>query len=202
MSREIVEQVSIKILPIALDVNSIELTDSQFYKLCRANKELKLELTAQGELIIMAPTSSLTGWRNAKINYYLTAWSERDTTGLTFDSSTGFRLPNGAKRSPDASWARLTKWNCLTEEEKEGFAPICPDFVVELRSTDDVLSKLQEKMLEYIDNGAELGWLFDPKNKDVYVYCPNQPEVCLHNPETISADPTLSGFTLRLSNIW
>lgn len=202
MSREIVEQTSMRLLPIALDVNTMEMTDEQFYKLCRANKEVKLELTAQGELIIMAPTGSLTGWRNAKINYYLTAWSERDATGLTFDSSTGFRLPNGAKRSPDASWVRLPKWNCLTEEEKEGFAPICPDFVVELRSTDDVLSKLQEKMLEYIDNGAELGWLFDPKNKDVYVYRPNQPEVCFYNPETISADPTLPGFTLRLSNIW
>lgn len=202
MSREIIEQLPAKTLPIVLDVNTLEITDEQFYKLCRANKELKLELTAQKELIIMAPTGSLTGWRNAKITYYLTAWAERDSTGLTFDSSTGFTLPNGAKRSPDASWVRRNKWDSLTDEEKEGFAPICPDFVIELRSTDDVLSKLQEKMLEYLDNGAEMGWLFDPKNKNVYIYRPNLPEECLHNPETISADPILPGFTLTLSNIW
>ncbi|MBN8723485.1 MAG: Uma2 family endonuclease [Acidobacteria bacterium] len=202
MSREIREQTSLKTLPIALDVNTMGMTDEQFYKLCRANKELKLELTAQGELIIIAPTGSLTGWRNAKITHYLTAWSEKTANGLTFDSSTGFVLPNGAKRSPDASWVRQERWDCLSEEEKEGFAPICPDFVVELRSADDVLSKLQEKMLEYIENGAKLGWLFDPKNKNVYIYQPNQPEECLQNPETISADPILPGFTLKLKNIW
>lgn len=202
MSKEIIIQNNMAILPLTLNMSSLALTDEEFYKLCNENKELKLELTSLGELIIMAPTGSLTGWRNAKLNYYLTAWSEVNATGLTFDSSTGFVLPNGAKRSPDASWVRQDKWDNLTEEEKEGFAPICPDFVVELRSPDDSLSKLQEKMLEYIDNGASLGWLFDPKNNNVYIYRPNQAEECLRNPKNISADPVLPGFTFELKNIW
>ena len=162
MTRETVEQALSMSLPIALDVHSVHLSDEQFYQLCRDNRDLRLELTAEGELIIMPPTGSLTGWRNAKINYRLTAWAEADGTGLTFDSSTGFTLPNGTKRSPDAAWIKRERWEALTEKEQEGFAPLCPDFVAELRSPDDSLSTLQDKMAEYVENGAKLGLLFDP----------------------------------------
>ncbi|MEW6212126.1 MAG: Uma2 family endonuclease [Acidobacteriota bacterium] len=189
-------------LPIALDIHSVHLTDAQFYQICADNKDLRLELTAQGELIIMPPTGSLTGWRNARINYYLTAWAEQDGTGLTFDSSTGFTLPNGAKRSPDAAWIKRERWESLTEKEQEGFAPLCPDFVMELRSPDDSLSTLQDKMVEYIENGAQLGWLFDPKARRVYIYRPGSDLELLDNTETISGESVLPGFVLRLKDIW
>jgi Uma2 family endonuclease len=202
MTREIVEPVASMSLPIALDIHSVHLSDEQFYQLCRNNRDLRLELTAEGELIIMPPTGSLTGWRNAKINYKLTAWAETDGSGLTFDSSTGFTLPNGAKRSPDAAWIIRERWDVLTEKEQQGFAPICPDFVAELRSPDDSLSTLQEKMAEYIENGAQLGILFDPKTKRVHIYRPGQPVETLENPESISGEPILAGFRLSLKDVW
>jgi Uma2 family endonuclease len=202
MTTDVLKQAPSASLPIAVDVHSLHLTDEQFYQLCRDNPDLRFELTAQGELIIMPPTGSLTGWRNANINHRLTAWAETDGSGLTFDSSTGFRLPNGAKRSPDAAWIRRDRWDALTEEEKEGFAPICPDFVMELRSPDDSLSSLQDKMTEYIENGAQLGWLLDPKTKRVYVYRPEKPVECLEQPESVSGDPILVGFVLKLKDIW
>jgi Uma2 family endonuclease len=202
MSRETPEQVSPISLPIALDMHSVPLTDAQFYQICADNKDLRLELTAQGELIIIPPTGSLTGWRNARINYYLTARAEQDGTGLTFDSSTGFTLPNGAKRSPDAAWIKRERWESLSEKEQEGFAPLCPNFVVELRSPDDSLWVLQEKMAEYIENGAQLGWLLDPKARRVYIYRPGASVELLDNPETISGESVLPGFTLRLKDIW
>lgn len=202
MTSEPVEQVSLMSLPIALDIHSVQLSDEQFYRLCSDNRDLRLELTAEGELIIMPPTGSLTGWRNARINYRLTAWAEADGTGLTFDSSTGFTLPNGAKRSPDAAWIKRERWEALTEKEQQGFAPICPDFVAELRSPDDSLSTLQAKMVEYIENGAQLGLLFDPKTKRVYVYRPEQPMETIENPAAISGDPILTGFSLNLKDIW
>jgi Uma2 family endonuclease len=202
MTSEPVEHVSLMSLPIALDIHSVQLSDEQFYQLCSDNRDLRLELTAEGELIIMPPTGSLTGWRNAKINYRLTAWAEADGAGLTFDSSTGFTLANGAKRSPDAAWIKRERWEALTEKEQQGFAPICPDFVAELRSPDDSLSTLQAKMVEYIENGAQLGLLFDPKTKRVYVYRPGQPVETLEDPEAISGDPILTGFRLNLKDIW
>ena len=202
MSTDTVEQPLRVQFPLELDVHSIQLTDEQFYRLCQDNQDWKFELTAQGELIIMPPTGSMTGWRNARIIHRLTAWAESEGSGLTFDSSTGFTLPNGAKRSPDASWVKRERWNALTEQEKEKFAPLCPDFVVELRSPDDSLTTLQEKMAEYIENGAQLGWLIDPKNKQVYVYRPGQPVECLDNAETVSGDPVLPGCGFILKDIW
>lgn len=187
---------------ITLDVHSVGLSDEQFFRLCQDNRELRMELTAQGELIIMTPTGSKTGWRSGKIFHRLTAWAEQDRSGLTFDSSTGFTLPNGAKRSPDAAWIRRERWEALTEEEQEVFAPICPDFVLELRSPADKLSMLQDKMLEYMENGAQLGWLIDPKERRVYIYRQGQPEECLENPETIAGDPLLNGFILNVQDIW
>jgi Uma2 family endonuclease len=187
--------------PLTLDVRSIGMTDAQFYRLCCDNPELRFELTARRELVIAAPTGSKTGWRNSKLNQRLANWAEQDGSGLAFDSSTGFSLPNGAKRSPDASWLHRERRGALTEREQEGFAPLCPDFVVELRSPEDRLPVLQDKMTEYLQNGAQLGWLIDPADKCVYVYRPGQPEERLQDPATISGDPVLLGFVLSLADI-
>jgi Uma2 family endonuclease len=200
MTREFLEQEAP--FALALDVHSVGFTDEQFYQLCQDNEALRLELTAEGELIIMPPTGGITGSRNALITARLTVWAEKDGTGLSFDSSTMFCLPNGAKRSPDAAWVQRERWDALTEDEREGFVPVCPDFVLELRSATDRLSFLQDKMQEYIANGAQLGLLIDPKSKQAYVYRNNQPVECLDDPQPISGDPVLAGFVLDLKDIW
>jgi len=187
---------------LTLNFQSIEPTDEQFYQLCRDNPDLRFELTAQRELVIMAPTGSKTGWRNSRLNQRLANWAEQDGTGLCFDSSTGFTLPNGAKRSPDASWVKRERWDALSPEQQEGFAPLCPDFVVELRSPEDRLSALQDKMSEYIQNGAQLGWLIDPIEECVYICRPGQEAESAERPETISGEPVLPRFVFRLSEIW
>jgi Uma2 family endonuclease len=187
---------------LPLNLQSLRLNDEQFQDLCTDNPDLRFELTAEGELIIMPPTGSMTGWRNSKLSARLFIWAEADGTGICFDSSTLFSLPNGAKRSPDASWVRLERWNRLTEDEKEGIAPVCPNFVADLRSPTDSLSTLQDKMIEYIENGAQLGWLIDPKNKRIYIYRPNQTAEVLENPDSVSGEPVLKGFVLNLSEIW
>lgn len=184
----------------SLDVKDV-LTAEQFEKLASNNPDLRLELTADGELIIMPPTGSKTGLRNARITELLSTWSRIDGTGLCFDSSTGFALPNGARRSPDASWVKLARWQNLSESEQDGFAPICPDFVIELRSQTDLLRTLQEKMLEYMENGATLGWLIDSVQRRLYVYRPNQVVAIIEDPESVSAEPEL-GFVLNLRELW
>jgi Uma2 family endonuclease len=178
------------------------MTHEQFYEFCQANRDLRIERTASGEVIIMPPAFSDTGNRNGKIFQQLANWADQDGTGETFDSSAGFTLPNGATRSPDASWIKLERWNALTEEQKASFAPICPNFVIELRSSSDTLSGLQDKMQEYIANGASLGWLIDRRNRKVYICRPNQELEILENPETVSGDPELPGFVLRMAKIW
>ena len=188
--------------PVALDVHSVRLTDEQFHRLCQDNEDLRLELTADGELIIMAPTGGTTGVRNADITTQITIWAKKDRTGISLDSSTMFCLPNGAKRSPDAAWVRRERWDALSEKERESFVPLCPDFVLELRSATDSLSALQEKMQEYMANGAQFGLLLDPKSKQAYVYRPNQTVERLDNPQTIAGDPVLPGFVLDLKDIW
>jgi Uma2 family endonuclease len=188
--------------PVRLNVQGLKITDEQFALLCQENPELRLELTAQGELIIMPPTGSKTGWRNNEISYALTAWAKTNGTGITFDSSTLFTLPNGAKRSPDASWTRRDRWTALSLEEQEGFAPLCPEFVVELRSPSDRLSDLQEKMQEYIANGSLLGWLIDPIEKRVHIYRPGLPIEILSDPISVSGDPVLPGFVLLVRELW
>lgn len=179
---------------LVVSVECLRLTDEQFYQLCRENSDLQFELTAQKELVIMTPTGSKTGWRNAKLTQRLANWTEKDDTGIAFDSSAGFTLPNGAKRSPDAAWVRRERWETLTQEQQDTFAPICPDFVVELRSPENSLLLLQNKMLEYMENGSQLGWLLDPDNKQVHVYRLGKPAVRLEDPEIISGDPVLPGF--------
>lgn len=150
----------------------------------------------------MPPTGMKTGMRNHTLAIRLGLWNEQVGFGVAFDSSTMFTLPNGAKRSPDASWVRRELWDTLTEKQQEGTGPLCPDFVVELRSPSDRLPILQEKMQEYIDNGARLGWLIDPIEKKVYVYRPSQPMEMLDNPTTLSGDPTLPGFVLPVQELW
>ena len=177
-------------------------TPKHFERLCAKYTDLRLELTSTGELIAMPGTGSQTGRRNSNLNYQLTAWTEKDETGVCFDSSAMFALPNNARRSPDASWVRREKWDRLSEKQKEGFAPLCPDFVVELRSPSDRLPVLLNKMSEYMANGASLGWLIDPFKRQVYVYRPDDEVVILDNPETVSGDPLLPGFKLNLTKLW
>jgi Uma2 family endonuclease len=180
----------------------VKMTDEQFYEFCQANQNLRIERTAAGEVIIMSPTFSDTGNRNSKITAQLEVWAEQDETGEVFDSSTGFTLPNGAMRSPDASWINLERWNALSDAQKASFAPICPDFVIELRSSSDTLSGLQAKLQEYIENGAALGLLIDRQAHAVHVYRPNREPEILENPATVSGEPELPGFELRMARIW
>ena len=185
----------------SLDVSSVCLTDDQFSRLCSDNPELRIELTADRELIIMSPTGYETGWRNAKITQRLANWTEQDSTGICFDSSTLFTLPNGAKRSPDASWIQKVRCERLSSEERSTFAPICPDFVAELRSPSDTIADLQEKMADHIRNGARLGWLLDPVEKRVHIYRPRQGPECLENPEYVTGEDVLSGFKFNFQEI-
>ena len=178
------------------------ITPEQFEEICRNHSELRLELTSTGELIVMPPTGSETSVRNADLIIQLGVWTKKDGTGICFESSNVFALPSGARRSPDAAWAKREKWESLTKRQKQGFAPICPDFVVELRSPTDRLPQLRKKMVEYIENGASLGWLIDPSEFRVYVYKPHHEVVILESPKTVSADPLLPGFTLSLIDIW
>lgn len=187
-------------LPPTLEL-TIELTDEQFFQLCQNNRDLRFERAASGELIIMPPTGSDTGRRNVKITTQLEVWSSRNNLGIVFDSSTGFKLPNGADRSPDASWVRRDHWDTLSPEQKQGFAPLCPDFIVELCSPSDSLEKVRAKMQEYMDNNARLGWLINPKSAQVEVYRLNQDVEILQSPATLSGEDVLPGFVLFLQEI-
>ena len=178
------------------------ITDEQFYQLCAANRELKLERTAKGDLIIMPPTGGGTGKRNSDINLDLGLWNRQTQLGIVFDSSTCFKLPNGGERSPDAAWISLAKWEALTLEQQEKFPPICPDFIIELRSPSDSLKPLQDKMQEYMDNGCRLGWLINRQNRQVEIYRQGQEKQTLENPSTLSGEDILPGFILNLQLIW
>lgn len=180
----------------------VELSDAQFYDFAQLNRDLRIERNAQGELIIMPPTGGETGERNAEITTQLRVWAKQNATGATFDSSTGFRLPDGAIRSPDASWIRHARLARLSAEAKKKFIPLCPDFVIELRSATDSLNVLQDKMQEYLHNGAQLGLLLDPEQRRVYIYRPETLVEEVESPETISGEPVLSGFVLDLREIW
>ncbi len=180
----------------------IELTDDQFFEFCQLNRDIRIERTAQGEIEIMPPAGGKTSERNSEANFQLRLWAKKDGTGATFDSSGGFRLPNGATRSPDAAWISHGRLAGLAVEAREKFIPLCPDFVIEIRSPTDSLASLQRKMQEYIDNGAQLGFLLVPQTRRVYVYRPQQPVDILENPETLAGDPVLPGFVLDLREIW
>jgi Uma2 family endonuclease len=177
-------------------------TPEQFEQLCRDYSELRLELTSTGELIAMPGTGFETGRRNADLTSQLATWSRIDGSGICCDSSTIFALPNGARRSPDASWVKREKLDHLSAHQRERFGPFCPDFVVELRSSSDRLADVRDKMLEYMENGASLGWLIDPYKRRVYIYQPDREVLILENPETVSGEPLLPGFTLNLTELW
>lgn len=180
----------------------LKLTDDMFHELCQLNRDLRLERTAKGELIIMPPTGGETGSRNSEITRQLGNWRKSDGTGVAFDSSTGFKLPNGAHRSPDGSWIERSRLAQLTLEQKKKFLPLCPDFAIELRSPSDDLDVVKARMEEYLACGLLLGWLIDPEEKAVYVYRPNVPVQKLENIQEIAADPELPGFVLDLREIW
>ena len=188
---------------ITLNLDAIiHLTDEQLYQLCQTNRDVKFERTAAGELIVMPPTGGETGDRNAEITFQLRAWNKRTELGKTFDSSTGFKLPNGADRSPDAAWIKLERWEGLTPEQRRKFPPLAPDFVVELRSATDDLKSLQDKMQEYRDNGVRLGFLIDPQNQRVEIYRLVRDVELLESPTSLSGENLLPGFVLDLSQIW
>src|SRR5260370_11814309 len=190
-------------LPPHLLVNVKDIiTPEQFEELCRANRDLRLELTSTGELIAMPPTGSKTGMRNSNLNFQLADWAQKDCTGISFDSSAGFTLPNRAILSPDAAWIKREKWDALSEDEQEGFAPLCPDFVVEIRSRSDNLPPLESKMLEYIANGARLAGLIDPLKHRVYIYAPGREVVALENPTVVFGVTVLPGLQLRMTQLW
>lgn len=180
----------------------IKLTDEQFYQLCRTNPDVKFERNATGEIIIMSPTGGETGNFNSEINADFVIWNRQTKLGKVFDSSTCFKLPNGAARSPDVAWVKQSRWNTLTSEEKEKFPPIAPDFVLELMSPTDSLKETQKKMQEYIENGVKLGWLVNRKNRSVEIYRQGKAVELLDSPTELSGEDVLPGFVLNLQFIW
>lgn len=188
---------------ITLNLNTImQLTSEQFYQLCQENPELELERTANGELVVMPPTGGETGKTNSNINAQLWLWNEQTQLGEVFDSSTGFILPNGAIRSPDAAWLEKSRWLSLTDEQKEKFIPLCPDFAIEILSPSDILKKTEAKMEEYINNGCHLGWLIDRQKHKIEIYRPNQTVEVLQSPQSVSGENVLPQFNLNLQKVW
>ena len=186
---------------LVLNVENVGLTEEQFFRLCSDNRDLFMELTAQKELIIMAPEGLNSSERGTILTTDLTIWARKDGTGIAYGPAAGYKLPNGAIRGPDASWVRRDRLAAFTKEELEKFGHLCPDFAAEVMSPSNTLTELQEKMSEYIANGARLGWLIDPYDARVYVYRPGHPVECLENPGTISGDPVLPGFVFEVSEI-
>ncbi|NET33327.1 MAG: Uma2 family endonuclease [Cyanothece sp. SIO1E1] len=185
------------VAPVALNLDGVGLTDEQFYNLCCANRDLKLERTARGELVIMPPVGGLSGEREADLITDLNLWNRQTKLGKVFSSSTIFRLPRGGDRSPDAAWVKLGRWNALTLRAQEGFPPLCPDFVIQLRSKTDKLKALQDKMQEYLESGLQLGWLINPQDEKVEIYRPNQIVEIAQFPVSLSGEDILPGFVLN-----
>ena len=181
---------------------SLKFTDDKFVEMVAANKDLRLELSSQGKLSIMSPTGGETGDRNLELGGQVWFWNRQKGLGKAFDSSTGFKLPNGATRSPDVSWIKIERWNALTTEQRKKFLPLCPDFVIELVSESDDLADTQAKMREYIANDLRLGWLINPKSQQVEIYRPNQEIEILQSPANLSGEDVLPGFILDLQPIF
>jgi Uma2 family endonuclease len=190
-------------LPLVLRLRpALDVSEDQFFALCQLNRDLRLERNAKGELLIMPPAGGETGQRNAQITWQLVGWANRDGTGVPFDSSTGFKLPNTAVRAPDAAWMLRTRYEQIPAAQRKQFIPACPDFVLELRSPSDRLVDAQDKMTEYVANGARLGWLIDSEPRHVYVYRPNAAVERLENPSRVDGAAVLPGFVLELRTIW
>jgi Uma2 family endonuclease len=188
-------------LTLKLD-SVVRLTDEQFYQLCQDNPELKLERAATGELIVMSPTGGETGKQNFDLVIALGVWNQRTGLGVGFDSSTGFKLPNGSDRSPDVAWIPNARWDALTPAQRKRFLPLCPDFLVELLSPSDSWEAGETKMQEYQDNGNRLGWLIDPESRKVAIYRLGQAIEVLESPASLSGEDVLPGFVLNLQIIW
>ena len=187
---------------LVLNVENVGLTEEQFFQLCSDNRDLFMELTARKELIIMPPAGFLSGWRENILCYHLTDWALENGTGIVNGPSAGYKLPDSAIRGPDASWVRRDRIAAFSKEELEKFRHLCPDFVAEVMSPSNTLTELQDKMAEYVSNGAQLGWLIDPFETRVYIYRPGHPVECLENPTRISGDPVLPGFVFNIAEIW
>ena len=187
----------------SLTIHALMLKDAEFEQIVRANPEWNFEQTAAGELVIVPPTGGTSGRKNSSLTGQLNAWVEAHLSlGESFDSNTLFVLPNGARRMPDASWVKRDRWEALTQQQQDGYVPLCPDFVVELRSPTDSITQLQAKMREYIDNGARLGWLINPQARQVEIYRQGQQVEILSDPTTLSGEDVLPGFTLNLQRIF
>lgn len=189
---------STTIMPIFLNLATVELTDEQFYRLCQSNRELQLERTAKGELVIMPPVGGTSGNQEAGLISLVWLWNQQAGLGKVFSSSTIFKLPQGGDRSPDVAWIKLDRWASLTSEAQEKFPPICPDFVIELKSRTDTLKPLQEKMQEYLNSGLRLGWLINPQDEEVEIYRPDQAVEIVKFPVSLLGEDVLPGFILKL----
>jgi Uma2 family endonuclease len=187
---------------VHFEPSKLRMNDDEFFNFCQLNPELRIERTSEGDIIVLAPTGGKTGRLNAKLIVAFGGWAERDATGQVFDSSTEFILPNRAGRAPDVSWVRNERWEALTEKQQEQFPPLCPDFVVELRSPSDGLKTLIEKMEEYIANGAQLGWLIDPLERKVHIYRPGATAEIMDDAKQVSGEPLLKGFVLDVQSLW
>jgi len=185
-----------------LTLHALKLDDQTFEKIVKANPEWNFEQTAAGELVVVPPTGGTSGNKNSNLCYQLEGWNLTSDAGKTFDSNTMFVLPNGAKRMPDVSWVKRDRWDALTRQQQDGYPPLCPDFVVELRSPTDSLEELQAKMQEYMDNGARLGWLINPQDRQVEIYRPGQEAEVLQSPSSLSGEGVLPGFVLSLQLIF
>ena len=189
--------------PLVLHVrNAVHFTSDGFFALCAANRDLRIERSAHGDILIMPPTGGRTGVRSGELLLRLRLWADQDGSGVVFDSSSGFELPSGAIRSPDVAWVNRMRLAALSPEQKETFLPLCPDFVIELRSPSDRLAILQEKMNEYVSNGTALAWLIDPTTRRVFLYRPEVEPQSLQDPMALRGDPVLPGFVLALQPIW
>lgn len=186
---------------VRLPAGAFDWTEDEFFDFCQANRELRIERSAEGEIIVMSPAGGRSGYRSGEVFGQLSVWAEKDGTGVAFDSSTGFRLPNGGMRAPDAAWVQLARLQTLRNKEREQFLPLCPDFLIEVASHTDKLSDLRKKMQEYLQAGLRLGWLILPGSFQVEIYAPAGSEV-LSAPETLTGDPVLPGFKLELASIW
>jgi Uma2 family endonuclease len=178
------------------------MTDEELMRFCAANEMVRVERDANGELIVMSPSGSGTGQKNSELNFQLAAWARETNSGVTFDSNAGFTLPDGSMRSPDAAWIAWARWNALTKDEQERFAPICPEFVIELRSPSDSLPELQDKMRMWVANGAEVAWLIDPSRKTVEVYRPGREAEVVEGGSAVDGDGPVAGFVLELGRVW
>lgn len=187
---------------VRLPAGTVDWTEDEFFHFCQANRELRVERSAEGEIIVMSPAGGYAGFESGEVYRQLANWAIKDGHGIAFDSSTGFLLPNGGMRAPDAAWVRSARLEALSEREKGQFIPLCPDFLIEVASPSDSLSELRAKMGEYMSAGLRLGWLILPASKQAEVYAAGAEGVTIHSPDSLSGEPVLPGFTLDLALIW